>query len=351
MEGPAPMNEREIVIETLRHRRCDVVPHNIDFTIVMREKMRRHLGLDDAGDVCEAVGNTCAQLNVGSVTGPSEGIIAEIYPERIGEDRYRDDWGVVWRREAGDDIGVVVEPPLAEASLAGFDPPEPAARGKWIEAFCRDHPDRFRLVSLSSPIFQRMWFLRGFENLLMDLALNQAFVHELIEMILAYTRKVVAEALSYDIDAFFLMDDWGEQQGLLMSPDMWRTFIKPGMTELCRMVKEKGVFLFFHSCGNVEVLLDEMIEMGIDVLNPFQPEVMDVYAIKREYGDRLAFYGGIGTQELLPHGTPDDVRADVREKIRLLGAGGGYLLAPAHAVQDDVPVENVMALVEELAAQ
>ena len=345
------MNRREIVIETLRHRRCEVVPHNIDFTVAMREKMREHLGLDDSKDVGKAIGNYCAQLNVGSVTGPSEGIIGEIYPERVGENTYRDDWGVVWRREPGDDIGVVIDPPLAEPSLAGFDPSDPVPRGPWLEPFCRENPGCFRLVSLSSPIFQRMWFLRGFENLLMDLALNQPFVYELIEMILTYTRKVVAEALSYDIDALFLMDDWGEQQGLLMSPDMWRAFIKPGMTELCRMVKERGVFLFFHSCGNVEVLLDEIIEMGVDVLNPFQPEVMDVYAIKRDYGDRLAFYGGIGTQEFLPHGSPDDVRADVREKILRLGDRGGYLLAPAHAVQTDVPVENVMALVEEMTAQ
>ena len=138
----------------------------------------------------------------------------------------------------------------------------------------------------------------------------------------------------------------GQQEGLLMSPQMWREYFKPGMAKLCKIVKDKNIFLFFHSCGNIECLIPELIEMGIDVLNPFQPEVMDVYRIKHEYGNRLCFYGGIGTQGVLPRGTVDQVKADVREKIRILGENGGYLLAPAHAVQTDVPIENILALVE-----
>jgi uroporphyrinogen decarboxylase len=345
------MNRREIVQETLLHKRCDVVPHNVDFTRDMREKLRKHLGLKKPEDVGEALGNYCAQLNVGSVTGPSEGIIDEIYPTKIGPDTARDDWGVVWRYEAGDDIGVVVDPPLREPSLAGFTPPRPAPRAKYLEAFCQNNADRFRLVSLSSPIFQRAWFLRGFENFMADMALNEDFVHELVEVIMAYTTEVVAEAISYDIDAFFLMDDWGQQENLLISPAMWRKYFKPGMEKLFRMVKNRGLYLFFHSCGDIQCLIPELIEMGLDVLNPFQPEVMDVYEIKRKYGDRLSFYGGVSTQKLLPYGTIGEVEADIREKLRLLGKKGGYILAPAHAVQSDVPMENILKLVEVVQSQ
>lgn len=345
------MNRREIVIETLRHKRCEIIPHNIDFTTAMREMLKRHLRLRTTKEVSEAVGNFCAQLNVGSVTGPSEGIIDAIYPKRIAPHTYQDDWGVIWRREAGDDIGVVVDPPLEEPSLAGFEAPKPVPRSAYLDAFCKENRDRFRLVSLTSPIFQRAWFLRGFENFLTDMALHRTFVHELVEMILDYTTKVVAEALSYDIDAFFLMDDWGQEEGLLMSPLMWREYFKPGMTKLFEMVKEKNRWLFFHSCGDIECLIPELIEMGLDVLNPFQPEVMDVYEIKRKYGDRLCFYGGVGTQKLLPRGTVDEVKADVREKIHVLGKNGGYILAPAHAVQVDVPLENVLALIDVMNIQ
>ncbi len=340
------MNKRQIVIETLRHKRCPVIPYNIDFTVAMREKLKKHFGVTSTKDLSEAVGNYCAQLNVGSVTGPSEGVIDEIYPELIGPNTYRDDWGVVWHIEPGDDIGVVSEPALKEPSLKGFTPPEPKSRAKYLKSFCEENPDRFRLVSLTSPIFQRAWFLRGFENFLMDMILHKEFVHELVDMIMEYTIKVVKEAISYDIDGFFLMDDWGQQEGLLMSPQMWREYFKPGMQKLCKMVKDRDIFVFFHSCGDIECLIPEIIEIGIDVLNPFQPEVMDLYRIKQEYGDRLCFYGGIGTQEILPHGTVSQVKADVQEKVRILGKDGGYLLSPAHAVQVDVPVENILALID-----
>jgi len=340
------MNKRDIVIRTLRHERCRIVPHNIDFTTAMRERLIEHFGLSNAGQVSEAVGNFCTQLNVGSITGPSEGIIQDIYPKETAPRTYRDDWGVVWRRDPGDDIGVVIDPPLKEPRLAEFEPPDPLPRAPYLEAFCRENTDTFRLVSLTSPIFQRAWFLRGFESFLADMALHPQFVHELVDVIMEYTTKVVAEALSYDIDGFFLMDDWGQEEGLLMSPKMWREYFKPGMQKLFRMVKDKDRFLFFHSCGDIECLIPELIEMGLDVLNPFQPEVMDVYEIKRKYGDRLSFYGGVGTQHLLPHATPREVAADGREKTRRLGENGGYLLAPAHAVQVDVPVENLLALID-----
>ncbi len=345
------MNKREIVIETLRHKKAEVVPYNIDFTIDMRNKLAEHLGLTSPKDVEEAVGNYCAQLNVGSVTGPTEGIIEEIYPRQIGEHTYVDDWGVVWRREPGDDIGIVVDPPLKEPTLQGFDAPIPASRGKHLEAFCKDKCDKFRLVSMSSPIFQRAWFLRGFENFLMDMAIHREFVHELVDVIMEYTKAVVREAVEYDIDAFFLMDDWAQQEGLIMSPDMWREYVKPGMKELFEIIKGKNICAFLHCCGDIECLIPELIDMGIDVLNPFQPEVMDVYAIKKDYGNRLSFYGGISTQELLPYGTPKEVEADVREKMNALGRNGGYVLSPAHAVQIDVPVENIMALVQTVQQQ
>lgn len=340
------MNKREIVIETIKRRRSEIIPYNIDFTIDMREKMRQYLGLESIHEVGEKIGNFCVQLNVGSVTGPSEGIIEEIYPKKIEEHIYRDEWGTVWKRKPGDDIGVVIDTPIKEASLEEINVPNPVSRAKYLNVFCKKNLDRFRLVSLSSPIFQRAWFLRGFENFLMDMALNKEFVHKLLDMIMEYTTKVVKEAIQYDIDALFFMDDWGQQQGLLMSPDMWREYIKPRMKKLCDIVKDKDIFIFFHSCGNIESLIPELIEIGIDVLNPIQPETMDVYGIKKKYGDRLSFYGGISTQQLLPHGTVNEVKSDVKEKFSLLDENGGYILAPAHAVQVDVPVENVLALIE-----
>lgn len=131
-----------------------------------------------------------------------------------------------------------------------------------------------------------------------------------------------------------------------MSPNMWQEYIKPRMKTICDVVKNKNKFLFLHSCGNVECLIPELFDIGVDVFNPFQPEVMDVYKLKKEYGNNISFYGGISTQKVLPYGTVEEVKSDVREKKEVLGNNGRYILAPAHAVQIDVPVENVLALVE-----
>ena len=200
------MNKREIVIETLKHKRVEVVPYNIDFTVAMREKMRKHLGLKTSEELGMKIGNFCVRLNVGSVTGPSEGMIEEIYPKKVGEYIYRDDWGVIWKRKQGDDIGVVVEPVLKEASLKGFNAPVPLSRKKYLNTFCKENLDRFKLVSMSSPIFQRVWFLRGFTSFLMDMALNKKFVHELLDMIMVYNMNIIKEVIQYDIDGFsFLM--------------------------------------------------------------------------------------------------------------------------------------------------
>ncbi|MDD5687217.1 MAG: uroporphyrinogen decarboxylase family protein [Elusimicrobia bacterium] len=346
------MNKREIVLETLKHKDCGIVPYNIDFTIAMREKVRKYLGLASAEEVSGKLGNFLAQLNIGTVTGPSEGTIDEIYySKKVGNNLYMDDWGVVWRKEPGDDIGVVADAPLKEDNLKKFKAPVPVSRGKYLEKFCKENPDRFRLVSLSSPIFQRAWFLRGMENFLVDMALNKEFVHELIDIIMEYTEKVVKEAIQYDIDAIMFFDDWGQQNGLIMSPQMWNEYIKPGIRKLCGIIKEKNKIVFMHSCGNIECVIPDLIEIGVDVLNPVQPEIMDVYKIKKLYGNNLSFYGGISTQELLPRGTVDEVKKDVMNKLKELGKNGGYILAPAHAVQADVPVENIMAFVETMQKQ
>jgi uroporphyrinogen decarboxylase len=144
-------------------------------------------------------------------------------------------------------------------------------------------------------------------------------------------------------------DDYGTQKGLIMSPACWREFIKPRLGAMCRRVKTAGKFVFLHSCGNVRGLLPDLIECGVDVLNPFQPEVMDLADVKREFGDRLTFYGGISTQRTLPLGTPEQTREEVRRLSSVIGRGGGYIVAPAHAIPADARPENVAAMIESVS--
>jgi uroporphyrinogen decarboxylase len=153
--------------------------------------------------------------------------------------------------------------------------------------------------------------------------------------------------LSADVDGILLGCDWGSQQALMMGPENWRRYIGPRHARLFKRVRAAGKYAFLHSCGNILDVLPDVVDMGVQVLNPVQPECMDIGEIKTRFGRDLTFWGGISTQQTLPNGSPADVRREIRDVATLLGAGGGYILAPAQAIQDDVPLENCLALIEE----
>ena len=186
---------------------------------------------------------------------------------------------------------------------------------------------------------------------MMDLALHPDFVEELLDTIVEFDLGIIEEAGRFEFDAFQIGDDWGQQSGVTMGPEAWRRFIKPRAARLYAATHDAGKHVVIHSCGAVQELFDDLIEVGVEVFGPFQPEVMDVVEMKRRFGDRLAFYGGVSTQETLPYASPEGVRAEVRRLLNDVGKGGGYILAPAHDVQRDVPLENILALLDEVQSQ
>jgi len=170
-------------------------------------------------------------------------------------------------------------------------------------------------------------------------------VRDLFDAIADYNIAQVREALRYDIDAVYFGDDWGYQRGLQMGPDLWHAFLRPVLGRMYGAVREAGKFVMIHSCGAVSELFDDLVEIGVSCFNPFQPEVMDVADLMGRYRGRLAFHGGLSTQEILPRGTPEDVRRET-ERLLALGRDGGYIFAPAHDVPGDVPLENILAFIE-----
>jgi uroporphyrinogen decarboxylase len=188
------------------------------------------------------------------------------------------------------------------------------------------------------------------ENLLMDFVVNPDFVHDLLNAIGDFNIRQARKAMAYDIDAVYFGDDWGQQSGLIMGPKLWREFIRPVLARMYGAVRAEGKYVMIHSCGDVDELFDDLVELGLNCFNPFQPEVMDVAALVKQYRGRLAFHGGMSTQRTLPYGTVEDVRAETRRLIEL-GCDGGYIFSPAHAVEGDVPVENMVAFIEEIQAQ
>jgi uroporphyrinogen decarboxylase len=204
---------------------------------------------------------------------------------------------------------------------------------------------RFRIGS----IFEIAWQLRGMEQFLMDLALDPAIplyiMDRLTDVYVENTRRVL-ELAGDRVDITYFYDDVSTQDALMMSKRMWRKYIRPRHEFLTAISHRYGKPVMYHCDGAIRSLIPELIDMGVDVLNPIQPDAagMELVPLKAEYGDRLAFHGGIDIREVLPHGTAAQVEAAVREVVDILGAGGGYILCSAHHIQPDTPVENVLAM-------
>lgn len=268
-------------------------------------------------------------------------------------DWYVDEFGATVRRGSALHID---RPVLSEPSLAGCTFPDLATDASFagIDAWIGMHPGRFRIVQLGMLFWERTWFMRGMEGILMDFVLEPAFVEELLDRLEALCTQVIDRLLAdYGdrIDAVGMSEDYGTQRSLLMSPAHWKQFIKPGLARICERVHRGGKKFYLHSCGHIEPLVPELIDVGVDMLQPIQPEANDIFKLKREYGRHILMMGGISTQQTLPYGTPDDVRREVRECIDVMARGGGYVMAPAKPILPGVPVENAVALIDEFMRQ
>ena len=188
------------------------------------------------------------------------------------------------------------------------------------------------------------------QNLLIDFYDHPDFVRELLNTIADYNIAQIQRALTYDIDAVYFGDDWGQQRGLQMGPVLWNKFLLPVLERMYRVVQEAGKYVFIHSCGDVDELFDDLIEIGVNCFNPFQPEVMDIYTLMERYRGRLCFHGGLSTQKTLPYGTVETVQAETRRLVKI-GRKGGYIFAPAHDVEGDVALENMLAFIELVQGQ
>jgi uroporphyrinogen decarboxylase len=332
------MTRREVVRSALEHRRPPYVPWSFGFTVEAREKLEAHLGMERLE---EALGNHL--LRLGSEMGLCD---------PAGEGRVRDLFGVVWDRRIDRDIGTVEGCVLDRPTLRGYrfpDPLDPRHFRDIPEKLAR-HGGRFRVFEIGFSLWERAWTLRGFTNLFMDFYDHPAFVRELLGSIADWNIAQIRRALEFEIDAVMFGDDWGQQRGLQMGPKLWGEFILPPLGRMFAEAKRAGKLVIVHSCGDVDELFEELIRIGLDCFNPFQPEVMDVYGLLERYRGRLSFFGGLSTQKMLPYGKPEEVR---RESRRLLEAGsrGGYIFAPAHDVDGDVPLENMLAFIETARGQ
>ncbi|MFC2076845.1 uroporphyrinogen decarboxylase family protein [candidate division KSB1 bacterium] len=291
-------------------------------------------------------------------------------PEFKVVDGYRtliDEWGIGWRMPLdGGFYYDMFSHPLSEASgpadvekHAWPDPEDPSRIDGMDESAKVFKEDGKAVVaaSMTTGIFEMSLWLRGFENFFMDLALNPALAEALLDKILELHIRywsILLPKLQGNVLVVRAGDDLGCQHGLLISPDMYRKYLKPRHKKLFDFMKsgvggEGKVFLFLHSCGAIRELIPDLIEVGVDILNPVQVNApgMDSFGLKRDFGDSITFWGGgVDTQTVLPYGSADEVRDEVKMRIDHLAPGGGFIFAPVHNIQTGVPPENVLAMWE-----
>ncbi|HOE66650.1 MAG TPA: uroporphyrinogen decarboxylase family protein [Candidatus Hydrogenedentes bacterium] len=334
------MTHRERVRTALAHRQPDRVPYNVQFTDEARDMMAQCC---QDPDFEQRLDNSLAYLSLRKALNYRE----------VEPDIWEDEFGVRWDQSADKSIGVVCNRIVSPDSLDDYAFPDPHAPARYagIPKLIAQYPGRFTAVNYGFSLFERAWPLAGMEEMLVYMMCEPEFSHDLFDRILDFNLGLIDEVCAFDIDAMIFGDDWGQQTGLLMGVDLWREYIKPRVAQMYQRVKAHGKAVMIHSCGKVDELFPELIEIGVDVFNPFQPEVMDVYAMKRLYGDRLSFYGGISTQQTLPFASVSEVRREVGRLLEEVGKDGGFIAAPAHWIPRDARPENIAAMLDVLTHQ
>jgi uroporphyrinogen decarboxylase len=275
------------------------------------------------------------------------------------------EWGITYRQAEGTERGAaytMVNHPLVEATLDDLetypwpDPVAPARFAGVAEEAERLVDSEYAVVGNLgwTEIFGVAWYLRSFENFMIDLLLNKEFAHALLRRVTDYQKARYArflELVGDALDVVLFADDLAGQEGMFISPPIYREMIKPYHAELMEWIEARTKApVLFHSCGSVLPILDDYVDIGLTILNPVQVSAkgMDTAALKKRYGQRITFWGAIDTHHVLPKGAPDDVRAEVRRRVADLGQDGGYVVAAVHTIQADVPAENIIAMCREV---
>jgi uroporphyrinogen decarboxylase len=341
------MSPRERVIAQINHKNTDYLPYTIRFErdYDIEARVDAYYGSNHWQDLIE---NHIARIRV---------ISDKFWTYKPNTpEKWTDLFGTTWRMNPRP--RQPIEPALKEPSLEEYEFPSidncfDAGWEELAEGEIMANQDRFTIAYLGNGLFERSWMMRGYEKALMDIALYRDFYEELVENIKHLQMQMLERILQLPIDGIFFTDDWGYQHGVMVGAKRWREIFKPRYAQMFKQVHEAGKYTLLHCCGSIEEILPDAIEIGLDVYESVQPEAKNnnPYDLKNKYGEQITFWGGLGSQSIIPFGTPDDIRNEVNRLCIELGHGGGYILSPAKPIQPETPVENIVAILESFLDQ
>jgi uroporphyrinogen decarboxylase len=354
------MTSRERVLAAMRHRQPDRTPFDFSWGFAPAQ-LHRFQQATGAADPDDYFGADTRLLR------PSPTRLSTDFSPYLGElpaGAQVDEWGIGRRPSTSTDVahahldGFIY--PLLGVSTAGdvrdYPLPDLDADYRYGDFAGRVAAVQTRgiaaLAVMDCTIFETAWYMRSMERLLLDFADGSPLAGALLDRITAIREVQARRYAESGADVICMGDDVGTQRGMLMSVRMWRTWLKPRLARVIAAARtvRPDVLVFFHSDGNVTAIAEDLIEIGVDILNPVQPECMDPVSLRQRFGERLCLWGTIGTQSTFPFGSPEDVHREVRTRIETVGQGGGLFLAPTHMIEPEVPLANIAAFVDAVKA-
>lgn len=350
------MKHRERVMMALNHEEPDRCPMQVSFTPEFAARLRKEMQLEGEGTHNPHGGGNTYDLELAldhDLFLTSVGWANSYYQEG---DTYTDEWGVLWRSVEyetkygkGKYTEMAGHPLEDDEAVASYKSPDPNRPELYEEAkrVIQDYKDEYWIVGVTvTTIFECAWALRGLDRLMMDFVADPDLAGAILDIPYKYHLTAAKKLVEMGVDMVWLGDDVGTQSRMMISPAHWRRFFKPRMANFISTLKKVNpdVKVAYHSDGNIYPIIPDLIEIGLDVLNPVQPASMDPEWLKKEYGGKLSFWGSMDEQYTLPFGSSGDVRDEVITRLKTLGKDGGLIIGPTHHVQLDTPMENFWSM-------
>jgi len=354
------MNARERVLAAVNRQVPDRPPIFVTLTPQVARALSDHLGLEYEEPIDSLLSTRISHTKLLTGLGNDCVCIAACAPDEKPSLTTPDgviinEWGMRFRNAGL--YNEFCEYPLAHAEttddIDSYPFPDPKADGRFREAektIATYRTDFCIVGDLETTIFETAWYLTGLEKFLVDLVSDAAYVNKLLDKILEINLETGKQLIRLGADIIWAGDDFGTQHGMIMDPALWRKVFRSRIRLLFEEFRKvnPGIKIAWHCCGSIPDIIPDFIEIGLDILNPLQPKArgMDPRSLARQFGKDLIFFGGIDVQELLPEGSPGQIKKEVKRICNILGKNGGYIVAPAHNIQPDTPLENVFALFE-----